>query len=315
MVDSARKKMSSKINTSRYYFEYKGHKIVDVANFFNITKAHRPEAPIVYLAGDSSLDNKYWLPSTSPGLQHTVPTDSVPEIYRFTLQTPYPKADVAFWLNHRLGARATALNLSVEASLLRERHGSALLDHDQFIREHITPNDILIVSVGGNDIAMKPTLWTILHMLWLAWLTPLSSLRSGRAWALGYFVRMFKTQTETYIAKLVAKHKPRAVIACMIYYPLEAQPGLAPSWADTALGALGYNKRPEKLQAGIKQMYEQATRNIRIEGVPVKACPLFEVMDGKNTADYEERVEPSVEGGRKMADLLGRFIDEIIQES
>lgn len=41
------------------------------------------------------------------------------------------------------------------------------------------------------------------------------------------------------------------------------------------------------------------------DGVPVKACALFEAMDGKNARDYEERVEPSVGGGRKLAELLG----------
>lgn len=102
----------------------------------------------------------------------------------------------------------------------------------------------------------------------------------------------------------------------MIYYPLEAQAGLAPSgWADAALRALGYNKQPGKLQAGIKQMFEQATRKIEIEGVPVRACPLFEAMDGKNAGDYEERVEPSVEGGRKMAELLEPLINDILQSS
>jgi hypothetical protein len=37
--------------------------------------------------------------------------------------------------------------------------------------------------------------------------------------------------------------------------------------------------------------------------VPV---PLFEALDGKNTDDYVQRVEPSVQGGRKMAKLLLR---------
>ncbi|OAQ99712.1 hypothetical protein LLEC1_02728 [Akanthomyces lecanii] len=293
--------MVEKINTSRFYFEYKGHRITDITTFFNIVNTQRPSSPI------------YWLPSTSPGSQDAVPTSSVPEIYNLALHTPYPKADVAFWLNHLLGARATTLNLAVEASLLRERHGAALLAHDEFIRHHITPRDILVVSVGGNDIAMRPTLRTVLHMLWLAWLTPLSSLRSGRAWALRYFITLFRTQTERYVAKLVAERKPRAVIVCMIYYPLESQAGLAPSWADTALRALGYKTQPKRLQAGIRQMYEQATRNIRIDGVPVKACPLFEAMDGKKAGDYEERVEPSVEGGRRMAALLEPLINDILQ--
>ncbi len=36
---------------------------------------------------------------------------------------------------------------------------------DELIRDNITPNDVLIVSVGGNDIALSPTPTTILSML------------------------------------------------------------------------------------------------------------------------------------------------------
>ncbi|EGX89558.1 hypothetical protein CCM_07810 [Cordyceps militaris CM01] len=303
--------MNTKIDTARFYFEYKGHPIEDVATFLDITTTHRPGAPIVYLAGDSSLDNKYWLPAG-----HGAP-DCVPAIYQLALHPARPKCDVAFWLNRRLGARATALNLAVEASLLRERHGSSalLLAHDAFIRDHMTADDVLVVSVGANDIALRPTARTVLHMLWLAWLTPLSSIRSGRACALRYFVRMFRAQTEAYVEKLVAARRPRAVVVCMIYYPLEARAGLPPSWADRALAALGYDSRPERLQAGIRQLYEQATRKIQIEGVQVRTCALFEAMDGKNVEDYEERVEPSVEGGRKMAELLGPLIEQVLQNT
>lgn len=302
--------MTTKINTSRFYYEYKGHQIADINTFYQLTTVARPSTPIIYLAGDSSLDNKYWLPSTA---STSLPTPSAPEIYHLCLTKPYPKADIAFWLNHHLGARATALNLAVEASLLRERR-TTLLPHDEFIRDRITPADVLVVSVGGNDIAMSPTPLTVLHMLWLAWLTPLSSIRSGRAWALRYFVRMFKTQVQEYVEKMVAGgNKPRAVVVCMIYYPLEAQEGVAASWADAALRALGYNRWPERLQAVIRQIYERATREVRIEGVEVRSCALFEVLDGKNVADYEERVEPSVEGGRKMAELIAATIEDILE--
>lgn len=32
--------------------------------------------------------------------------------------------------------------------------------------------------------------------------------------------------------------------------------------------------------------------------------PLFQVLDGKTTEDYLQRVEPSPSGGKKMADAL-----------
>jgi hypothetical protein len=37
--------------------------------------------------------------------------------------------------------------------------------------------------------------------------------------------------------------------------------------------------------------------------------PLFNVLDGKNSRDYIARVEPSSQGGRKMAEYLLDTID------
>ena len=156
------------LNTSRFYFEFKGHTIPDVDAFRSITPSLRPDKPIIYLAGDSSLDNKYWVPTSSLG-GVPLPVD-VPEIYGAVLDRP-PKPDVAFWLNHFLGDLATALNLAVEASTLHERNDD-LLDHDRLIRDNIRAGDVLIVSVGSNDIAMRPTFSTNRHMLQLAWLAP-----------------------------------------------------------------------------------------------------------------------------------------------
>ncbi|KAH8810825.1 hypothetical protein F5884DRAFT_260977 [Xylogone sp. PMI_703] len=301
--------MGRKINTSRFYYEWKGHTISDLSAFRTMTLSLRPDKPIIYLAGDSSLDNKYWVPSSGPGGE-PLPVD-VPEIYHATLQKPYPKPDVAFWLNHFLGDRATALNLAVEASMLRERDND-LLEHDEFIRDNISPNDILIVSVGANDIALKPTFATVRHMLQLAWLTSRNSLQKGSTWALGYFTNMFKDQIQSYVSRLVEQHKPRAVIVCMIYYPLEADASSQQSWADLPLKILGYDSFPGQLQTTIMKIYEIATEKIQIPGVDVLSCALFESLDGKTEDDYVARVEPSVEGGRKMALQLMSIIDSLI---
>lgn len=302
--------MEKKINSSRFYYEYKGHKLRDIGTFHSTTRSLRPNKPIVYFAGDSSLDNKYWVPSSSGPGGEALPVD-VPEIYQATLEPPHPKPDVAFWLNHSLGSRATVLNTAVEASLLRERDQD-LLDHDKFIRHNIRQDDILVVSVGGNDIALNPTFATIRSMLQLAWLTPRSWLRSGNAWCLSHFTNMFKAQVQSYISRLVEDHKPRAVIVCMIYYPLEAGAVKQNSWADLPLRAMGYNLFPGQLQTAIAKMYELATKQIQIPGVQVIPCAFFESMDGKTEADYVARVEPSSEGGRKMALQLMEIIDPLI---
>ncbi|KAK0284857.1 hypothetical protein LTR35_000192 [Friedmanniomyces endolithicus] len=303
---------TTKVDPLPFYSEWAGHPLTDLAKVDSTIQNARPNKPIIYLAGDSSLDNKAWVPSAGPGGE-PLPT-AVPNIYNSILTTPKPKPDVAFWLNHFLDHKATALNTAIEASLLRHRD-AALLPHDDFIRDHIQPKDILIVSIGANDIALSPTASTMRHMLQLAWLMPLSSIERGTASSLAYFKHMFGEQKKAYVARLIEKQKPREVVICMIYYPLEAGVGAQPSWADTQLKALGYGWFPGQLQAAIRKMYEQATSRIRIEGTTVIPCPLFESLDGKAKEDYVERVEQSVQGGKKMAAHFVRLLGDFLSES
>ncbi|KAJ4410731.1 hypothetical protein N0V91_001659 [Didymella pomorum] len=290
-----------KINRSRFYFEWKGHQIQDLVSFHAITTAERPGKPIVYLAGDSSLDNKHWVSN-----EQEVDIE-VPEIYKHTLGKPTPKLDVAFWMNHLLVDRATCINTAVEESMLRQRD-EGLLAHDKFIRDNIRSQDVLIVSVGANDIALRPLPCTIRHMLQLAWATSRSSLEKGTASSLKYFNHMFCDKVQDYVDRMTAKTRPRAVIICMIYYPLESGLGQS-SWADTQLKALGYNTWPEQLQTAISTLYRTATQKIRIQDTQVLPCALHEVLDGKTAKDYTARVEPNEEGGRKMANKFVELLD------
>lgn len=306
MPRAAPKPRYSKINCSKFYFEWKGHPIDDLTNFRDTTLRHRPDKPIVYLAGDSSLDNKFWV-----NRENRDGSIEIPQIYTDTLNKPDPKPDVAFWMNHLLGDRATCVNTAVEESMLRDRD-EELLPHDEFIRDNICEKDALIVSVGANDVALKPNASTIWNMLQLAWLSSRVSLDNGTAKSLKCFKHMFGAQIENYIARLTSKTKPRVVIVCMIYFPLETGLGQS-SWADHQLKALGYNWYPGQLQAAIRAMYRQATVEIGIEGTEVVPCALHEVLDGKSVGDYTDRVEPNENGGRKMAErfvkLLGGALD------
>ena len=295
-----------KINRSRFYFEWKGHQIQDLTTFHAITTAQRPSKPIVYLAGDSSLDNKYWV-SSDEELQV-----EVPEIYKHTLDKPKPKPDVSFWMNHLLGDRATCINTAVEESMLRQRD-QELLTHDKFVRDNIRPQDVLIVSVGANDIALRPLPCTIRHMLQLAWATPRSSLEKGTAGSLKFFNHMFGEKIQDYVDRMTAKTRPQAVVVCMIYYPLESGLGQQ-SWADTQLKALGYNTWPGQLQTAISTVYRTATQNIKVEGTEVVPCALHEVLDGKTAKDYTARVEPNEEGGKKMANKFVELLSTVWTE-
>jgi len=296
-----------KVRPLFFYGQFHGHPLDDLAVFHAATISQRQQTPIIYCAGDSSLDNKFWVPSAGPGGE-PLPVH-VPEIYRSILEPPRPKPDVAFWLNHLLGARSTALNTAVEESMLRDRDAD-LLPHDKFIRDHIRSQDILVVSVGANDIAFKPTAATAMHMLNLAWLTSRSSIEKGTASSLGYFANLFGSRLQLYVEKLVGKQRPCAVVVCMIYYPLEAGVGSQQSWADLPLKTMGYNRDPGQLQAAIRKMYELATSKIRVDGTQVLPCALYEVMDGKDASDYVQRAEPSVQGGRKMAKLIIELLEE-----
>lgn len=323
-----------KIDTSAFYSEWSGHPLAFLRTFCDAAHTIRPSKPVIYLAGDSSLDNKAWIDSKA------TPPVPVPEIYSQTFATtsnPAPKHDIAFWLNHYLGLRATCINTAIEATLLRERDHK-LLPHDEFIRDSISSNDVLIVSVGGNDIALSPTSETMMHMAQIPTLVASASSNPGALASnpsLQYFQHLFKDKVENYISRLVSKQKPRAVIVCMIYYPLEANTaskmGKAAtaiaslvssksssatsqqsSWADTQLRMLGYDDHPEVLQSAIRLVYEHATKQIRVEGTQVIPCALFEVLDGKRSGEYTARVEPNGEGGRKMAERFAEMLKGVV---
>lgn len=260
--------------------------------------------------------------------------DMAPRVYRDVLEPPQSKKDVTYWLNHlcenapttnRPRQRTVAINTAVEATTLNERT-FRLRPQDVFIRDNMQANDILVVSVGGNDVALLPCPCTIASVLGLVLCLPETCVEKG--WTcgtvplddyccgcgpslcsclcacppcLGYNRHLFGTRVQHYIKKLVSKTKPAKILVCMIYFPDERN---VPGWAGPALGALGYNRNPSKLQMLIRKAHDEAISNIRIEGSKVIPVPLFRVLDGKTTNDYVARVEPSPAGGRKMAEFI-----------
>ena len=194
------------------------------------------------------------------------------------LRPPLMAPDVAYCLNdefRRTGTAFSCLNTSIEATCLADR-ASELLPQDEFIRDHIRAEDVLVVSVGGNDIALRPSASTALAAFKLARLTGLKSVQTGMPTGMGHMVKLFGDTVQRYIEKLVAKTKPRAVVVCMIYFPQVAKDPLG-GWADTPLKGLKYNSDPERLQTIIRRIYELATSRIRVDGVRVIPFPLYEV--------------------------------------
>lgn len=303
---------------------------------------------MIYLLGDSSLDNKHWFEDRNSAVNG----------YESIMSPAISKEDVAYWLNYEILDRGlkdsfVAVNCAVETSRIESRRCGGLLEHDVICRNSMQSDDILVVSVGGNDIALCPTPCTVANMLCLAHCTPsacinhcacsypfdwcsflcfddwfcgcttgcLASLCGGWPIGFGYFVHLFRTRLTAYLEQLLRNRTsvPSCILVCMIYHPMEyraASAGL--SWADPALGALGYNRNPQKLQSLIQKIYNHAIKQIKYikhetgAHVPVIGVPLFTVLDGTEEEDYVARVEPSSAGGRKMARLL---LDTILSQT
>ena len=309
---------TEKINASSFYGNYYGHKVHDLEHLYYGLSDLNPASKFIFLAGDSSLDNKHWFSDTSPSING----------YQHFIYPPLSRQDVTFWINDEIINRGmqgemAAINCAVEESRIESRSCSTLLPQDIFLRDHIKPNDILVISVGGNDIALRPNLCTIINMLLLVGCSskscienyscgsffPCNEYLAGCSFAclssflafppgLGYFLHLFCIQLESYILQLLGKERPNLILACMIYYLDESPSG---GWADNVLSILGYDTKPQKLQSIIRKVFEYATKRIRIPGSQVIAVPLFNVLDGKCTSDYVARVEPSASGGKKMA--------------
>jgi len=78
-----------------------------------------------------------------------------------------------------------------------------------------------------------------------------------------------------------------------------------------ALSILGYNSEPARLQNVISQIFEHATSRISFDGIACAPQPLFNVLDSKNAKDYVARVEPSAQGGEKMANAFVSQIEKM----
>ncbi len=102
--------------------------------------AHTPQAGCIFLAGDSSLDNKHWL-------QHEPRVGAV-NGYERILVPPRMVQDVAFHINDRCSETLLpwfAVNCAVEESTIAERR-RALQPHDEVGVFAIQPPGCMCVS-------------------------------------------------------------------------------------------------------------------------------------------------------------------------
>jgi hypothetical protein len=167
-----------KVSSKTFYEEYSGHQVKHLKILYPLLRDASDS--LIWTAGDSSLDNKYWFYDQQPAVG----------VYRDVLDPPVSNADVTYWMNYLIENnddpqsgtrkhRLAAINTAVEATTINERVYH-LRPQDCFIRDNIQPCDTLVVSIGGNDVAMAPTPCTIASILGLLWCLPTVCLESGK---------------------------------------------------------------------------------------------------------------------------------------
>jgi hypothetical protein len=298
-MTSARRAVSSE----EFYGTYHGHSPVLLEALFERLVADRRRrgefVRVVFLAGDSSMDNKYWIADQEPAVNG----------YETLLRPARSVPDICHQLNKAFaaeGAAVVCINCAVEESTIGIRkRGTNLLPQDEFLRDHLTELDVVVCSVGGNDIALKPTVATVLGVGWLSRCASASNIVKGTAWGLGHLRSLFTGDLEAYLRALSSKGRPALVVPAVIYYPdMNAK---AASWANVVLKAIGYNSTPTVVQSVIDRVALEVTNSLTAEAVgasKLHVASLSEAMDGTCTTDYVARVEPSAAGGAKIAKLL-----------
>ncbi len=276
------------LKSCQFYNSFYGHKIEDLKIVKEKLDSQKSNKNYIYLVGDSSLDTKHWTGIWNPSL------NGYEKIFENM------KTDVSFYINKKLQDKNIpyiCLNAAVECATISSKN-LQLNDQDLFVSQNITSNDILVVSIGGNDIALAPSFNTILNMGMLQYLNSVENLTSDQAIGMNYFINLFKNQVEEYIKKIIGKTRPKKIVICCIYYPDTTN---CESWASTALNLLNYNNNPIKLQTTIQSIFKYATSKISINDIEIIPFPMFEYLDANDSRDYEKRVEPSSIGASKLA--------------
>ena len=299
----------AKFGSDEFYGTYHGHTpILLEAVFEQLVAAPRRDGKkvrAVFLAGDSSMDNKYWIQERVKAVNG----------YEKLLRPSQSVPDIAYHLNHvfsEQGMPAVCINCAVEESTIGMRaKGTKLLQQDEFIRDHVTEDDVIICSVGGNDIALKPTAQTVVGIAWLSRCASSANVRQGTAWGLEHLRGLFGSDLSAYLRSLTQRKKPALVMPAVIYYP-DMNPK-SPSWASMVLKAIGYNTSPSVIQSVIDRValdVKQAVTSSGVGAAAVVPVSLSLALDGTSSEDYVARVEPSAIGGAKIASLFVATLQE-----
>ena len=273
------------IDSNKFYSEYYGHPLDDLRKLHDEFRKNGKN--IIWLVGDSSLDNKHWIKNE--------PRSGACNGYEDILEPADCVPDVAYWMNYELfhldkPTNYVCINAAVEESTIGGRRD--LLSHDKFVRDHLGENDIIISSMGGNDVALKPSFTTIASITNILYgFGDIYNVENT------YLDLLIRQDTQNILEKICRKVKPKCILPCITYYPsLKGK-----SWADGILNTLKYDKNYENVHILIQQLFKTSTKNIRVYDIQMVPVALYEVLNCEDEGDYVERVEPSAQGSWKMA--------------
>ena len=123
-----------------FYMEYHGHTIDDLEALADDLPQGRG---VIYLVGDSTMDNKYWIKTKS---------ERACNGYERCLANAKSVPDVAYWMNvecERRGLEYCCINAAIEESTLGLREGGNLLPQDAFVQRHLSERDGIGTQTTG----------------------------------------------------------------------------------------------------------------------------------------------------------------------
>jgi hypothetical protein len=145
---SAEVAAAGEIDRNEYYDNYIGQTLEHLQVVHRTLTQQRPN--IMWLAGDSSFDNKFW---------REVKSSSAPAINGYErVLSGNMKRDMCYAVNAEIRSQGLAswacINTAVEESSLNLRSAGRLTEQDEFLRDHLQPDDTILVSVGGNGMCV-----------------------------------------------------------------------------------------------------------------------------------------------------------------
>jgi len=247
------------------YDNYYGHTLEDLNKIFQSSNN-----PKIYLAGDSILDNKFWVKNEGK-------VNKVKNLFDIP--------DIEYHMNDLI-EDYTCINCASEESKVENKIYNY---QDKFIHDNITKDDILVISIGGNDFLLNPDNLTRLGK------AQFSRILKGKYEDENYLqiLNIFNLHIPKYIKYLIGKNTPKKIIYLFPYFPCEVKGQCWSSAINLIMIFKGF------LKDTMRNLY----KDMKLKENIIK-LPLFKLFNPEKEEDYIQRLEPSILGGRKIASLI-----------